>query len=68
MKSPVANIQTGTCGPCGKFAYRTRRDAKAAMRALYPGGRGGMNAYPCQAGTGMGHFGHYGRHRLAVAS
>lgn len=47
-----------TCGGCGKLNYASRRAAKKALRALYPGDVGhSMNAYPCPNG-GSWHIGH----------
>lgn len=57
MSSSVRLIQTGLCSPCEKYSYRTRQDAKNALRRLHPGAQG-LGAYRCREGTGMWHFGH----------
>lgn len=43
----------GTCPRCGKQCYRTRDEAKAAKRILFPGDK--MHAYQCGV---YWHFGH----------
>lgn len=48
-----------SCRHCRKKSYPTRRDAKAALRRLYPGDRGlAMHAYRCGNGGDGWHLGH----------
>ena len=44
----------GSCGPCGKRAYPSRREARARAKQI-PGTH--MNAYRCPHGAGW-HLGH----------
>lgn len=47
------------CGYCRKRAYATRRAARQALSALYPGQCGaGMNVYRCAFGGPGWHLGH----------
>jgi hypothetical protein len=52
----------GRCYACGKFVYRSRKDARAAAKNIHGSGNG-LNAYECHLAledgiTGLWHFGH----------
>jgi hypothetical protein len=52
----------GRCAYCGKWVYRSRKEAKAASKNIHGSGHN-LNAYQCQGAladgiTGMWHFGH----------
>ena len=47
-------VPVATCEVCGKQGYRSRRKAKAAARALYPGHH--MSAYRCGQWWHVGHL------------
>lgn len=52
-----------TCG-CGKLAYRSKTEAKRAMREAqdrYSGEPGHWNPYRCLADIGVWHYGHLPR-------
>lgn len=51
----------GTCGRCGKQCYRSRRDARAAKRAIHPGDK--MGTYLCGS---VWHVGHSDQWRLVT--
>lgn len=47
----------GDCAVCGKKRYGSRKDARAAARALYPGDH--LSAYRCADAWHYGHLSAY---------
>jgi len=64
VHSPYSHVvqegYTHTCS-CGKLAYRSKTEAKKAMREAqrrYAGSAGHWNAYKCGTTAGIWHYGH----------
>lgn len=55
-KSRPAHQDISTC-VCGKIRYRSRSDAKQAMKAKHPSDNK-MSAYECERIAGNWHYGH----------
>ena len=54
-RSPAFNQSgVGTCIQCGKVNFRTRKEARAAKRAIHPGEK--MDTYQCF--NDVWHYGH----------
>lgn len=66
FRGAVAINRTHHCETCGKWAYRSRKVAKRALRILHPGAKY-MREYRCPVDDNYWHFGHRpGCHRRAA--
>lgn len=57
MPLPLPGSSIETCRHCGKQSYRTRGDAKAAIKRLHPHDNR-LRPYQCRYGGTLWHFGH----------
>lgn len=55
---PPSSANWGTCVHCGKRGWLTRREAKAALKRIYPGQFQEMQVYKCSEGGNSFHHGH----------
>lgn len=55
---PPQRANWGTCLYCGKRGWLTRRAAKRALKAIYPGQFQEMQVYLCPDGGNTFHHGH----------